>query len=641
MDFHAHQRDARARTRWLVLLMVAAVILVVVAFNGLGALGWRLATGGESLPAYFYGTNTAVILLYVLGGGWLEWQRLAAGGAAIMLRLGARHPDPYSRRERQLVNVAEEMAISSGTPVPELFVLDHQSINAMVAGHDPAHSALLVTRGALEHLSRDELQGVVAHEFAHLLNGDAALNTRLTGALYGLCSLHMLGRGMLRLGAPGMSRARSGPGLLAPLLLGFGALLVVIGWIGSQAARLVQAAVSRQREYLADAQAVQYTRDRDGLGRALRKIAGQRVTPMRGDYAEVLAHFWLVRGDAGGLFDTHPPLAARVRRIYGWALPAITPQHEALNGLAERVDTELPALAFPADAGLRQFAATDDPGPASAGGRGVIGSDTEDSGRVVARFELDDGRPSPAAVLIAAARDPQPKLSRAALLLNTLVAGPAVLGEDEQTSDIALQLALNWLGSPAGQWIRVPLIELLSARLRHWPLEFRRTLVRYCRDAVLADGRVEKIEWIYFTLVRHRLLHEPPARAAAIQPLEKSTALAHVFSMAGQIGDVSARRLHEALVEASLALGIARPAQTPEEFEFGSVDHALDVLRALPALRKPALLLALERIGRHPVTPLYKAFTTAVAAAIDCPPVRAGALYQNGAGQPRDAQTVS
>ncbi len=647
MDFHALQDDARTRTRWMVFALVLAVAVVVVAVNLIGALGWQLFAGDGALPRHFYATNTGVILLYVLGGGWLEWQRLAAGGSAVMLRLGARNPDPYSIRERQFVNVAEEMAISSGLPVPELFVLDHDSINAMVAGHDPAHAALLVTRGALEQLNRTELQGVVAHEFAHLINGDAALNTRLAGALYGLYSLHLLGSGMFGYGGAGLYRQdRRAAGLASPLLLGMGVILLVVGWLGAQAARLVQAGVSRQREFLADAQAVQFTRDRDGIGRALRKVAGQQQPPIENGYAEVLAHFWLARPDLDGWFDTHPPLVSRIRRLYGRPLPAIAPRPEpssASSGQADRiapVSDTLPPLAFhrstPPGNGTgrsRDRAVNDAAREGEAGSCPAHLTTT----RLLAESGAAD---APAAVLVAAVRDPHPRLSRAALLLNALVAGPAGPAADEAPSDPVLGDALRWLESDQAQWLRIPLLELLTARLRHWPLESRSTLVRYCRDAVLADGRIERIEWITLTLVRHRLLPEQEAVSRVIQPLERSSALAAIFAMAGHLADRSPRRVHQALAEVAAEIGHPRPAQIPEEVEHDTLDDALDVLRTLPPLRKPAVLLSLERLAPDENPALYRAFTTAVAAAIDCPPVRTGAV-QNGAGQPSAAHTVS
>lgn len=643
MNFHGHQDDARRRTRTLVAVFVLAVLMVVVGVNLLGEVAWRLSTGGRPVPGYFHLTNTAIVLLYVLGGAWLEWQRLREGGAAIMLRLGARHPDPYSLRERQLVNVAEEMSISAGVPVPELFVLENDTINAMVAGHDHAHSALLVTRGALENLTRSELQGVVAHEFAHLVNGDAALNTRLAGALYGLYSLHMLGRGMLRLALGVRLGPRRQTSLIwVPGLVVMGVVVTAVGWIGAGVARLVQAAVSRQREFLADAQAVQFTRDRDGMGRALRKVAGQRSASIGHEYAQLLAHFWLVRSNEEKWFDSHPPLTTRIRRIYGRPLPAIVPEHVPLP--LERIDPrgdDLPPLAFagpdavapePSDVGVEAGLTPFEPASASLA--------REARASAEALLTASSTGSAPAAVLIAAAREAHPKLSRAALLLNAVVAGPAQLGDDEQTSDPALQEALLWLESPAAQWLRVPLIELLTARLRHWPLEFRRTLVRYCRDAVLADGRVEKLEWVYFTLVRHRLLADLLVDQPVAHSGERSMALAQVFAMAAALSDCSARAARDALVVAAEGLGIPRPAFTPEEFEFGSLDRALDALRGLPPLRKPALLRALHSLARQPETAVYRAFTTAVAAAIDCPPLRAAAV-QKGAGQPSAEHTAS
>ena len=648
MDFHQHQEQARRRSRHLLMMFCLAVALVMLGINLLGAFLWGLFAPGLDLPQYFVATNCLIVALYVLGGGWLEWQRLQEGGASVAHRLGAQSPNPYQPRHQRLLNVAEELAIAAGIPVPEVFILDHDAINALTAGHDSAHCALVVTRGSLEQLSRSELQAVVAHEYAHIVNGDVALNTRLTGALYGLCSLSMLGRAMLS-GVFKRDRAQTvmAP---APLLLFGGVMFGLIGWLGALSARLVQSGVSRQREFLADAQAVQFTRDRDSLGRALRKIAGQSSAAMDSEYCDVVAHLWLSsESGRSKWFDTHPPLVTRIRRLHGRPLPPIKPSTTALDEHERGSENSTPVietLDWPGQelpAGSAAFAQS-----SSVSDKPLPRQDAavqEQTNQVVEQVSRHAGE---ADVLIQAVRSLGSNLSQAALLLNAIVAGPVAesagsngVAPDRSGSDPADHLnalsesgqsalsvdldrvhqALLWLEDPHAQWLRVPLLELLASRVRHWPEESRRTLVRYCHDAVHADGRIEKTEWIYFTLIRHRLLpHERVPREWA-SATQKRRALAEVFSMAGHLSDQSARKVRDAVVMAAAHLDVEQPTATPDEFEFRSLSTALDVLRALSPLRKPLLLKSLQSLSRQENSATYQAFLAAVASAIDCPPL--------------------
>ena len=700
MDFTRHQTEARSRSRQLIGLFLVAVLLVVTVINAAGAAMWFVLTGADSLPDYFLLTNTFVVLLFVIGSSWLEWTHLERGGDAIAHQLGARSPNTYDLRHKRFINVAEEVAISASIPVPELFVLDHESINALAAGHDVSHAAIVVTDGALQMLTRDELQGVVAHEVAHIVNGDAAMNTRLTGALYGLYSLHILGRNMLsaawasgRAGALAQRSSHTGGSSLGnfipvPLLLLVGGLLMVVGWLGKVAGHLVQAGVSRQREFLADAHAIQLTRSNAGIGGALRKIAGQEPGTQIGNaYAEVVSHFWLSADQSGTRwFDSHPPLVDRVRRVYGRPLPPMRPQLVEVLGEGSSKMPALNPLPFPAagQPGVMAFhsSRTDSAEPLArhdplSGGQDAADNDqislvdkttekSADSVAVVPEAAGQQGADDPMAVLFRAVRDPGSTLSQAALILNAIVAGPVSLADNSitpgnvdgaagkdghvneadepaTTRSISNDLyhALLWLEQLQGQWLRVPLIETLASRLRQWPQESRHTLVRYCHDAVLADGRVEKTEWIYFTLVRHRLLPTLRGSARSVTALDQRKALAELFSMAASLSPCSAREVREAVFQAAQVLDIPQPASTPEQLQFRSLTRALEVLTCLPPLRKPGLLRSLEVLQGQQPNAVYQAFLAAVAAAIDCPPLQLERPAQNGADQPSDWQMVS
>lgn len=322
MRFRQHQDQARAATRRLLWLFLLTVVLTVAAVNAVLALLWMLQVGGAfGFPRWFFETNSLVATAFILGGSWLESMQLRRGGAHVAQMVGGRELlVPADERERRLRNVVDEMAIASGLKPPRIFVLPRDDgINAFAAGWEQHDSVVAVTRGALERLNRDELQGVVAHEFSHILHGDARLNMRLIGHVWGLQLLFMLGHDLFD-----MTDARGRRSVF--VLLGLG--LMAVGSIGWLAGRLLKAAVSRQREFLADAAAVQFTRLPAGIGGALRKIAGQAAPDaprMRSARAEAISHM-LLASDIfihAGALATHPPLAERIRRVFGRPLPAL------------------------------------------------------------------------------------------------------------------------------------------------------------------------------------------------------------------------------------------------------------------------------------------------------------------------------
>ena len=329
MDFFARQAATRRLSRWMVFLFILAVAAIVIAIDFVAVTavailaaqedGGLLASHDMSLSRYpLVVLFTTVVVLGTIGiSSLVRTVSLAAGGSKVAeqlggTRVGADTTDPLKQRLR---NVVEELAIASGVPVPQIYVLEREAgINAFAAGYSSANAAIAVTRGALVNLDRDELQGVIAHEFSHVLNGDMRLSTRLIGLLFGLTVIAMIARTILRIVPRGRSSGRKGGGALAVIVL---AALVVLalGWIGLFFGRLIQAAVSRHRESLADASAVQFTRDPQGLRNALVKIgalgAGSRFSDAD---AEEVAHLLFAEGTRR-VFATHPPLIERIREI--------------------------------------------------------------------------------------------------------------------------------------------------------------------------------------------------------------------------------------------------------------------------------------------------------------------------------------
>jgi Zn-dependent protease with chaperone function/uncharacterized tellurite resistance protein B-like protein len=330
MDFFEAQALAKKRSGHLVVLFVLAILGTIVALYVAALFIGNLA-GFEAEHPWWRPELLAFVTLgtlLVCGIASLtRWQALRAGGPAVAEMVGGRRVQPHTTdlRERTLLNVVEEMSLASGVPVPAVYLLPGEpGINAFAAGYSPGDAAVAVTEGALSRLDRDELQGVIAHEFSHILNGDMRLNTRLSALVFGILALSVIGRVLLR----STTRARfygggrrgkdSGAGAIVLLMLA-GLALLVIGYIGHLFGRLIQAAVSRQREYLADAAAVQFTRNPPGLGGALKKVGGTAVGGVLQDaHATEISHFCFVQnfGSAfSGAFATHPPLEKRIRAI--------------------------------------------------------------------------------------------------------------------------------------------------------------------------------------------------------------------------------------------------------------------------------------------------------------------------------------
>ena len=320
MRFRRDQEAAEVTTWGLLLAFAVTLAALVVAVNLALALALRLTlpwTGG-GYPALFFETNTAVVLLFVLGGCWLETMRLREGGAHVARLAGARPAETSASAangvlERRLVNVVYEMALASGARPPAAWVMPRdQSVNAFAAGWKPDDAVIAVTQGALERLTRAELQGLVGHEMGHLVSGDTRLHMRLIGLVWGLHMVYGFGRELSERDELGRLRATAI----------VGAALVAVGYLGWLAGRLLQAAVGRQREFHADASAVQYARTVDGIGGVLRKIAGLPALP-RPRTPDCLAHLWVAEARKRGGFAwqrwlaTHPPIAQRLARLYG------------------------------------------------------------------------------------------------------------------------------------------------------------------------------------------------------------------------------------------------------------------------------------------------------------------------------------
>jgi len=325
MDFFDQQTRAQSKTRLLIVYFVLAVIGIIAAIQGVAALIFSQSYTDLEMLAWVSGGVAATVLL----GSLTKMAELSQGGRVVAAMLGGEPVlgNTVDPDERKLLNIIEEMSLASGVPVPEVFVLPDPSINAFAAGHGPGDTAIGVTRGCIAQLTRDELQGVIAHEYSHILHGDMKLNIRLMGLLNGILGIAFIGGALLRFGVftPSSRRSRDdkGGGLAFALMAG-GIGLYLIGWIGVFFGNLIKAAVSRQREFLADASAVQYTRNPGGIAGALWKI-GQFASKLSSPRAQEASHLFFGNGVGESwlsLFATHPPLDERISAIDGNFDPA-------------------------------------------------------------------------------------------------------------------------------------------------------------------------------------------------------------------------------------------------------------------------------------------------------------------------------
>jgi Zn-dependent protease with chaperone function len=331
MDFFQHQDKAKSRTFLLVILYCLGLVGLATALAAVTFFGFVIAEMEPDPAAIFLCVGT-VMALVILGSLYKTAELSSGGGCAVAEALGGRKifhatTDPV---ERRLYNVVEEMALAAGVPIPTIYIMDaEKNINAFAAGFSPNAAAIGVTRGTVELLTRDELQGVIAHEFSHILNGDMRLNMRIIGILFGLNLLAIIGYYMFRMihfipSDGGRSRSSGkgggGGGQFILLILAAGLVLIIIGYIGILFSSLIRAAISRQREFLADASAVQFTRNPDGIAGALKKIGASSIgSNILAAQAAEMSHLFF--GDAcsmftvGGLLATHPDLTTRIKRI--------------------------------------------------------------------------------------------------------------------------------------------------------------------------------------------------------------------------------------------------------------------------------------------------------------------------------------
>lgn len=633
MDFFARQDKARRNTKLLVFYFALAIGLLIVAVYTAVALIFTFSEGSFSWaqPGLFFGTAAATVAV-ISTGSVFKTMALSRGGRAVAELLEGRlvNPNSIDVHERKLLNVVEEMAIASGVPVPQVYVMDGETgINAFAAGHSASDAAISVTRGCMTMLSRDELQGVIAHEYSHLLNGDMRLNLRLMGLIFGIVCLTVIGRVLIR------TRGKKNP---LPLL---GLALIIIGWIGVLFGRLIQAAVSRQREFLADASAVQFTRNPGGLAGALKKIGGlSQGSELESPRAEEASHLFFADGLSKSFFGfaTHPPLIERIRALdpsFDGEFPIVVAP-DATDEIPPPPKTQPPPIPIfqPPPIPILPLMQTEITRLASP----VVAQQdvVADIGRPKTqhlRYAIDLHHAFPPS-LQADARDP---LGASALVCAFLL-GNEPSARQKQLDDLAnatseamrqetmrIWPTVQGIPSPA----RIPLIDLALPALRRLsPPQFAQFHAAV-KTLVASDSKIDLFEYMLQKIVmRHLETHFLPAHALVTQFYDLRP-LAHdcgvLLSATAYAGQEDATHAHAAFGQgAELLSHIARceiPWLPPDLCDLSQLDIALSRLsQAVPQIKKNVLNACAQTVAADGIIQEREAeLLRAIADSLDCP----------------------
>jgi Zn-dependent protease with chaperone function/uncharacterized tellurite resistance protein B-like protein len=549
------------------------------------------------------------IMTVLVGGGFLfRYLQLRAGGEVVAEMLGGVRiePDTSNPDERRALNVVEEMAIASGIPVPPVFAIPSDSINAFAAGHTVDQAAIGLTKGCIE-MPRDELQGVVAHEFSHIFNGDMRLNLRLVAVINGVMVLGIAGLFLIRVVAYSMlfgGGGRSGKDkngmAIALAIIVFGALVAAVGFLGTLMARLIQAAISRQREYLADASAVQFTRNADGIAGALRRISGSTKKAKFAAEASQFNHMFFSQA-MNAAFATHPPLTDRIKRIAGSSTgPDMnTAPREAIAAPGVAASAKPEALSR-AGLGIAAGAVAIAGMRNSIAHAGEIGAISMDWTRSILESIPDELRiaartPRSARALIAAMLMDEGGTDAEALASQRSAMQRLLPAAEVQHAEV-LRPLLKKL-QPAA---RVPLLDLTSPAMQSLSPTQAAELHQLVEALVAADKHVSRFEWIVAILVDAMLdrsgkaSHRTTATINSIVP-----AVLSILSVTATAGTDNRDEAIAAVATACQGLGIQPPERGLESVSIKSINASVRDLRTLAFAERKRLLEAVVDVVAH------------------------------------------
>ncbi|MDD9894942.1 MAG: M48 family metallopeptidase [Gammaproteobacteria bacterium] len=632
MDFFESQDTAKRNTGRLIFLFVLAVFSLIVVTNLLvmlifGFLGTEMTSMAATQSFQFdweiFFAVGAVVSGVVLIGSLYKIGSLSGGGARVAEMMNGRlliaGTDNF--KAQRTLNVVEEMAIASGTPVPPVYIMEEEGINAFAAGYSPSDAVIGITRGAIENLNRDELQGVIAHEFSHILHGDMRINIRLIGVLHGIMVLGLIGYHLLRSSSYSRRSKESG-GIVA---LGLG--LIIVGWVGTFFGNLIKAAVSRQREYLADASAVQFTRNPDGIAGALMRIAQHAERsfldhPNSSEISHALfeeAKF----SPLSGLYATHPPLEERIS--------AILPNWDGSYELIAQVEDAVPVQEQTRDAEQSRPAKLT---AVLTGTAGVIvadsvisdvGSPTRD--HIAVAENLRNSLPKE---LLDAAHDPSG--ARAIIYLLVL-----------SDSDPTRRRQLNLLENNADEGVykevelilknnkqidavlRIPLVEIALSSLRQLSQRQYQLFKNNFNELIALDKKINLLEWALQKNVFNHLdsvftkNKKPKMGRKELKNCETSASI--LLTIIAHSNKHNKLTVQKVFAKGTEQLPMKPALASVDELTFEKLNSALIELVQVKPLQKPALLKACAAsiTADNKIAPIEAELLRAIAATLDCP----------------------
>jgi Zn-dependent protease with chaperone function len=624
MDFFTQQEKTRKKTGILVFFFITAVMLIIAAIYAVvtAILIYNKAVTDPFQPELLLAVAGGTLAI-VIGGSLYKTSRLRRGGAAVAEMLGARPVSGATKnlKEKQLLNVVEEMAIASGVTMPDVYVLDEKGINAFAAGWGTSDAAVCVTTGCLEFLSRDELQGVIAHEFSHVLNGDMRLNIKLMGIVFGILVIAQIGYFVLRGSSRGRVRISSGKGKSgsgAAVIYLIALALMLIGYIGVFFGNLIMAAVSRAREFLADASAVQFTRNPSGIAGALKKIGGlAEGSRLYHPNAAQASHMFFASGRSSffsGMFATHPPLAKRVSAIdpsFDGEFPVVQPLaalQTKTSGVRPVQPAGAPSLRLDPALLLATIGAAQ---PAHA----AYASDLIGSIPNALRLAMLDRFGAQAAVFaLLLSRDATVREAQLAAVNKTVpLVAPRVAALQEQVS-------------PLERNLYAPIASLAVNSLKTMTDEQYRAFIAALNELIMADKTIDLFEYMLQRMVRRTL---EPRFSGNARPGHTIGSIGPVAADCAMVFSILAWESVESAPEAGALFNKAAgffkgtPLQLlpREQCTLASLDRALGRLDQLvPPLKKQVLSGCIAIVSHDGVITVNEAeYVRAIAEALECP----------------------
>lgn len=650
MNFFEHQDRARRNTRYLILLLVAAVsslvaittlLFAVVTYvgqehnAGITTTFWQGVL--QSLSPFTFLWIAVAVSSVVLLGSIFRFVQLQGGGKIIAESMGGRllSGNTQDADERKILNVVEEMSIASGAAVPPVYLIEEDSINAFAAGYHPQDAVIGITRGCIQNLNRDELQGVIAHEFSHIFHGDMRINMRLISLLYGILVIGLIGEFLIRI-AGNRSASRSSKDNSPAALIAIGVGLLVIGYTGIFFGNLIKSAVSRQREFLADASAVQFTRNPDGIAGALKKIGGNSYgSEIRHQQASEFSHMYFGQGvkTLFNLMATHPPLEDRIMRIQpNWDGEFVESIYKRRKTATEETHaTSETMFDDEISEGASHFAGSSSDTVVVARNNEPIINIEQTLNQIAqptkaqlsyARTQLAD---IPDALKIAA-REP---FGARALVFGLLMDRKAdtqqhqlaLLGEHLPNHELQQLQPMIASAASINDRLRLPLIELCLPVLKQLSKQQHQLFLECLNALIRADNKVSLMEWAIYRIVMHNNYQTVTTqRDRTLNQLQNECSI--LLSILAHTGAKNLQQATNAFTRAQQELTFSSMTLLPQtNSKLSDLDNALDKLNQLKPLQKPQLLKAMSQcvLQDSQVTIAEAELFRAIADSLDCP----------------------